>query len=93
MLFTDIVDSTERAVALGDRRWRELLDAHDAAARAEIDARPRPRREATGDGFLAAFDGPARADPLRRRRSPDPAAPLGRRGARRAAYRRVRDAR
>jgi class 3 adenylate cyclase len=61
VLFTDIVDSTKRAVALGDRRWRELLDSHDAGVRREL-ARARGREiKTTGDGFLAAFDGPARA--------------------------------
>jgi class 3 adenylate cyclase len=61
ILFTDIVGSTERASALGDRRWRELLDAHDAAVRREL-ARARGRElKTTGDGFLAVFDGPARA--------------------------------
>jgi class 3 adenylate cyclase len=61
VLFTDIVGSTQRAAALGDRRWRELLDAHDAAVRREL-ARARGREiKTTGDGFFAAFDGPARA--------------------------------
>jgi class 3 adenylate cyclase/alpha-beta hydrolase superfamily lysophospholipase len=61
VLFTDIVGSTERAASLGDRRWRELLDAHDAALRREI-TRARGREvKTTGDGFFAAFDGPARA--------------------------------
>jgi class 3 adenylate cyclase/pimeloyl-ACP methyl ester carboxylesterase len=61
VLFTDIVDSTTRAAALGDRRWRELLDTHDVAVRREI-TRARGREiKTTGDGFLAAFDGPARA--------------------------------
>jgi class 3 adenylate cyclase len=61
ILFTDIVGSTERAAALGDRRWREMLDAHDAAVRREL-ARFRGRElKTTGDGFFAAFDGPARA--------------------------------
>jgi class 3 adenylate cyclase/alpha-beta hydrolase superfamily lysophospholipase len=61
VLFTDIVGSTQRAAALGDRRWRELLDAHHAAVRREL-ARFRGREvKTTGDGFLAAFDGPARA--------------------------------
>ena len=61
MLFVDIVGSTARATALGDRRWRELLDAHDAGVRREV-ARARGRELGTaGDGFLAAFDGPARA--------------------------------
>ncbi len=61
ILFTDIVGSTAKAVELGDRGWRALLDAHDDAVRAEI-ARARGREvNHTGDGFVAAFDGPARA--------------------------------
>jgi class 3 adenylate cyclase/pimeloyl-ACP methyl ester carboxylesterase len=61
VLFTDIVGATERAAALGDGRWRALLDAHDAAVRDEL-ARSRGQEiKTTGDGFLAAFDGPARA--------------------------------
>ncbi|HVL33451.1 MAG TPA: adenylate/guanylate cyclase domain-containing protein [Actinomycetota bacterium] len=61
MLFTDIVDSTARASSLGDRRWREQLDKHDAIVREEI-ARFRGREVKTlGDGFLATFDGTARA--------------------------------
>ncbi len=61
VLFTDIVSSTERAVDLGDRRWRELLQRHDAMVRDAL-ARHRGREvKATGDGFLATFDGPARA--------------------------------
>ncbi len=61
VLFTDIVDSTKRAVELGDRRWRALLDQHDAVVRREIE-RFRGREVKTlGDGFLVTFDGPARA--------------------------------
>ena len=61
ILFTDIVDSTRKAAALGDRDWRQLLEQHDAAARREI-ARFRGREvKSLGDGFLATFDGPARA--------------------------------
>ncbi|MGH2792696.1 MAG: adenylate/guanylate cyclase domain-containing protein [Actinomycetota bacterium] len=61
ILFTDIVDSTRRASAIGDRRWRELLDAHDRVASDEI-GRFRGRLiKSTGDGVLATFDGPARA--------------------------------
>jgi class 3 adenylate cyclase len=61
VLFTDIVGSTERAAALGDRRWRELLDRHDEAVRrALIQFRGREINTA-GDGFLATFDGPGRA--------------------------------
>jgi class 3 adenylate cyclase len=61
VLFTDIVASTETSSALGDRRWRDLLDRHDAAVRRQL-ARFRGREiKNTGDGFLATFDGPARA--------------------------------
>jgi class 3 adenylate cyclase len=61
VLFTDIVQSTERLVAAGDREWRVLLDRHDALARAQI-ARFRGREVSTaGDSFFAVFDGPARA--------------------------------
>jgi class 3 adenylate cyclase len=61
VLFTDIAGSTERAAELGDQRWRSLLEQHDFAVRAVI-ARHRGRTvKSTGDGFLATFDGPARA--------------------------------
>jgi pimeloyl-ACP methyl ester carboxylesterase len=61
VLFTDIVGATERAAALGDRRWRELLEQHHAAVRREL-SRFRGREiDTAGDGFLATFDGPARA--------------------------------
>jgi class 3 adenylate cyclase len=61
VLFTDIVSSTDRAAELGDRGWRELLERHHAVVRATLD-RWRGREVATaGDGFLATFDGPARA--------------------------------
>ena len=61
VMFTDIVDSTARATELGDRRWRRLLEEHDAVVRSNL-ARFRGREiETTGDGFLATFDGPARA--------------------------------
>jgi pimeloyl-ACP methyl ester carboxylesterase len=60
VLFTDIVGATERAVALGDRRWRELLDSHHTGIREQL-TRFRGREiDTAGDGFLAAFDGPAR---------------------------------
>ncbi len=60
VLFTDIVDSTRRAAEAGDRRWRELLDAHDEIALDEVE-RFRGRRVKTlGDGMLAVFEGPAR---------------------------------
>jgi class 3 adenylate cyclase len=58
VLFTDIVASTERAQAVGDRRWGELLDAHDRLAR-ELVARFGGRLvKSTGDGLLATFDRP-----------------------------------
>ncbi len=61
VLFTDIVDSTKRAAALGDRMWRAMLDRHDEIVRQQF-ARFRGREvKHTGDGFLATFDGPARA--------------------------------
>jgi class 3 adenylate cyclase len=61
ILFTDIVGSTERVVAIGDQRWRSLLNAHDRAVRHEL-RRFRGREIGTrGDGFVASFDGPARA--------------------------------
>jgi class 3 adenylate cyclase len=61
ILFTDIVALTERALELGDRRWRELLQAHDATIRREIMRFRGNEVKSTGDGFLADFDGPARA--------------------------------
>jgi class 3 adenylate cyclase len=61
VLFTDIVDSTAQATALGDRAWRYRLDDHDAMVRRHL-GRFRGREIKTmGDGFLATFDGPARA--------------------------------
>jgi class 3 adenylate cyclase len=61
VLFTDIVDSTAKAVELGDARWRELVAAHHRAVRGEL-ARHRGRElDTAGDGFFASFDGPARA--------------------------------
>jgi class 3 adenylate cyclase len=61
VLFTDIVDSTRKAVELGDRQWRDLLERHHAIIRAHL-GRFRGREiDTAGDGFLATFDGPARA--------------------------------
>jgi pimeloyl-ACP methyl ester carboxylesterase len=60
LLFTDIVDSTRRAATLGDRRWHQLLDDYDELTARQI-ASFRGRVNTTGDGFLATFDGPARA--------------------------------
>ncbi|MBR1193643.1 adenylate/guanylate cyclase domain-containing protein [Bradyrhizobium sp. AUGA SZCCT0169] len=61
ILFTDIVASTERARELGDKGWRELLQAHDATVRREIMRFRGNEIKSTGDGFLVDFDGPARA--------------------------------
>jgi class 3 adenylate cyclase len=61
VLFTDIVGSTERAVSLGDQRWRALLDAHDRSVRDALRRYAGREIKTTGDGFLACFDGPARA--------------------------------
>jgi pimeloyl-ACP methyl ester carboxylesterase len=61
VLFSDIVGSTIQAVAIGDRRWTELLDQHDAIATRQIDLHRGTRIKGTGDGVLATFDGPARA--------------------------------
>ena len=60
VMFTDIVGATERAVEMGDRRWRDLLDRHHGVIREQL-VRFRGREiDTAGDGFLAAFDGPAR---------------------------------
>jgi class 3 adenylate cyclase/pimeloyl-ACP methyl ester carboxylesterase len=61
VLFTDIVDSTAKAAELGDRRWREVLDAHDTVVRRELTRAGGREVKTTGDGFLAVFDAPARA--------------------------------
>ncbi len=61
VLFTDLVGSTELAVRLGDARWRELLERHHALVRGELERHGGREVDTAGDGFLAAFDGPARA--------------------------------
>ena len=61
VLFTDIVGSTERAATLGDRRWRSLMESHDAIAHTLIDQHGGRLVRLTGDGVLATFDGPGRA--------------------------------
>jgi len=61
VLFTDIAGSTERAAALGDRRWRELLARHQTVVRDQLAAYEGREVKTMGDGFLATFDGPARA--------------------------------
>jgi class 3 adenylate cyclase len=61
VLFTDIVKSTERAGELGDHGWADLLARHHAAVRRELERTRGREINTAGDGFLAAFDGPARA--------------------------------
>jgi class 3 adenylate cyclase len=61
VLFTDIVGSTDRAAEIGDRRWHELLERHNTLVRGEITRFQGREVKQTGDGFLATFDGPARA--------------------------------
>lgn len=61
ILFTDIVGSTARAVELGDRAWRTLLERHHALIRRELVRFRGAEIDVAGDGFFARFDGPARA--------------------------------
>jgi pimeloyl-ACP methyl ester carboxylesterase/class 3 adenylate cyclase len=61
VLFTDIVGSSERAAALGDRSWRELLERHHLLVRRQLGRFRGREMDAAGDGFFASFDGPARA--------------------------------
>lgn len=61
VLFTDIVGSTAIATEMGDNRWKELLQQHDAEVRKELSRYKGTEVKMTGDGFLAAFDGPTRA--------------------------------
>lgn len=61
VLFTDIVDSTRKVTELGDHRWRDLLTEHDALVRRELEHFRGRELKTIGDGFLATFDGPARA--------------------------------
>jgi class 3 adenylate cyclase len=61
VLFTDIVGSTEHAVTLGDRSWRDLLERHHSAVREQLERHRGSEIDTSGDGFLAIFDGPARA--------------------------------
>ena len=60
-LFTDIVDGTVTAAALGDRRWRDLVERHHALVRDELHRYHGVEVDTAGDGFFATFDGPARA--------------------------------
>jgi class 3 adenylate cyclase len=61
VMFTDLVGSTERASALGDRAWRDLLSEHHRLVRRELARFRGKERDTAGDGFFATFDGPARA--------------------------------
>jgi class 3 adenylate cyclase len=61
VVFTDIVNSTEHATTLGDRRWRETLDTYDATVARELERFRGRLVKTTGDGTLATFDGPGRA--------------------------------
>jgi pimeloyl-ACP methyl ester carboxylesterase len=61
VLFTDLVGSTEQAVQLGDRRWRDLIEQHHASIRRELVRFDGHEVDTAGDGFFATFDGPARA--------------------------------
>jgi class 3 adenylate cyclase len=61
VLFTDIVDSTSTAAELGDARWRSLLEQHQTIVREALERFHGREVKSTGDGFLATFDGPARA--------------------------------
>jgi class 3 adenylate cyclase len=61
VLFTDIVDSTGTAAAVGDAKWRGLIDEHDRLARAVVERFRGEHLESRGDGVMATFDGPARA--------------------------------
>jgi pimeloyl-ACP methyl ester carboxylesterase len=61
VLFSDIVGSTERASDIGDARWRQLLERHDALVRTQLQQGDGREIKTLGDGFLATFDGPAQA--------------------------------
>ena len=61
VMFTDIVGSTEKASEIGDRRWRALLDQHDATVRSAVERNRGRLVKHTGDGILATFEGPNRA--------------------------------
>ena len=92
VLFTDIVGSTERAAALGDRAWRDLLASHHAPFATSSRVSAARSIDTAGDGFFATFDGPARA--IRCAQAiVDARRELGLEHARRAAHRRVRAAR
>ena len=91
VLFTDIVGSTVHAARVGDRDWRDLLAAHDVIVRRALGRYRGEEVKSLGDGFLAVFDGPARAIRCARRSKPScsrwshrPGGPARRRGAARS---------
>jgi class 3 adenylate cyclase len=61
IVFTDVVQSTEHAVEVGDERWADLLEQHHAVVRRQLDRFKGREIDTAGDGFFASFDGPARA--------------------------------
>jgi pimeloyl-ACP methyl ester carboxylesterase len=61
VLFTDVVEGTKKAAALGDRRWRDLLESHRTLVRAELARHRGTEQDTAGDSFYATFDGPTRA--------------------------------
>ena len=61
VLFTDVVGSSETAAALGDRRWKELVEEHHRRVRGQLARYRGVEVDTAGDGFFATFDGPARA--------------------------------
>jgi class 3 adenylate cyclase len=61
VLFTDIVESTQRAAEVGDRQWAELVASHHSLVRRQLDRFRGRELDTAGDGFFASFDGPARA--------------------------------
>jgi len=60
-MFTDIVGSTERAASMGDRGWKDLVEAHHARVRGQLARFRGVEIDTAGDGFFATFDGPGRA--------------------------------
>src|SRR5205807_8687274 len=61
VLFTDIVNSTQKQAAVGDQRWKDLVETHHAVVRGCLARWRGKENDTAGDGFYATFDGPARA--------------------------------
>ncbi len=89
VLFTDIVDASRKAAELGDRKWRDLLERHHAVVRQRLARFRGVEVDTAGDGFLASFDGPARANRMRELDRQRPARARNR-GAGRTPHRRMR---